>query len=187
MGKCPSLNNTSGELWQCFMIGNKEPLKPLPGEPQGTKDHKHHSIFFLIKKNLDIFWLCRMACGILVPWPGIEPVSAALEAWSLHHWTARKSYHSISTDVFWIPLISTSVVNLSWLPHLPPCAVNSSPVGNTLPCRGWRLNIIWAHYGGKKALLHFLSAMLGVRVGWHLFLFTVSNRVGGDGWACWPL
>ena len=117
-----------------------------------------------------------MACGILVPWSRIEPVSPALEAWSLYHWTARKSYLSISTNVFWIPIISTSVVSLFGLPHLPPCAVNSSPVGNTLPCRGWRLNIIWACYGKKKKTLHhFLSAMLGVRAGWHLFLSTVSQ------------
>ena len=31
-----------------------------------------------------------MACGILVPWPGIEPMSLALEAWSLNHWTTRE-------------------------------------------------------------------------------------------------
>lgn len=117
-----------------------------------------------------------MACGILVPWSRIESVSPALEAWSLYHWTASKSYHSISTNVFWIPIISTSVVSLFGLPHLPPCAMNSSPVGNTLPCRGWGLNIIWACYEKKKkALHHFLSAMLGVRAGWHLFLSTVSQ------------
>ena len=28
--------------------------------------------------------------GILVPWPGINPTSPALEAWSLNHWTARE-------------------------------------------------------------------------------------------------
>ena len=28
-----------------------------------------------------------MACGILVPRPGIEPVSPALEAQNLNHWT----------------------------------------------------------------------------------------------------
>ena len=31
-----------------------------------------------------------MACGILVPQPGIKPVIPALEAWSLNHWTARE-------------------------------------------------------------------------------------------------
>ena len=36
------------------------------------------------------FWLHRVACGILVPGPGIEPAPPALEAQSLHHWTARE-------------------------------------------------------------------------------------------------
>ena len=30
------------------------------------------------------------ACGILVPQPGIEIVSPALEVWSLNPWTAKK-------------------------------------------------------------------------------------------------
>ena len=30
------------------------------------------------------------SCGILVPWPGIEPMPPALGAWSLNHWTARE-------------------------------------------------------------------------------------------------
>ena len=29
-------------------------------------------------------------CGILVPWPGIKPVSSALQIWSLNHWTTRE-------------------------------------------------------------------------------------------------
>ena len=31
-----------------------------------------------------------MACRILVPRPGIEPVPPAVEAGSLNHWTARE-------------------------------------------------------------------------------------------------
>ena len=31
-----------------------------------------------------------MACGILVSPPGPEPMSLALEVWSLNHWTARE-------------------------------------------------------------------------------------------------
>ena len=37
-----------------------------------------------------VFWLRCMACGILVPRPGIKPVSPALEAWSFNHWTTRE-------------------------------------------------------------------------------------------------
>ena len=29
-------------------------------------------------------------CGILVPWPGIEPVAPAVQAWSPNDWTARE-------------------------------------------------------------------------------------------------
>ena len=46
---------------------------------------KEFLIFFIF-----IFWPHCKACGILVPWPGIEPTPTALEAWSLNHWTARE-------------------------------------------------------------------------------------------------
>ena len=36
------------------------------------------------------FWSCFTACGISVPWPGIEPVPPAVEAQSLNHWTTRE-------------------------------------------------------------------------------------------------
>ena len=35
------------------------------------------------------FWLCSVACGILVPWPGIRPVSPEMEMWNRNHWTTR--------------------------------------------------------------------------------------------------
>ena len=31
-----------------------------------------------------------MACGILVPWPGIEPGATVVKALSPNHWTARE-------------------------------------------------------------------------------------------------
>ena len=34
--------------------------------------------------------LHSVACRILVPRPGIEPVPPAVEGWSLNHWTARE-------------------------------------------------------------------------------------------------
>ena len=36
------------------------------------------------------FWPHCTTCGILVPRPGIEPTSSAVEARSLKHWTARE-------------------------------------------------------------------------------------------------
>ena len=44
----------------------------------------------LILFHFILFHFFGRACGILVPWPGIEPASPALEAWSLNHWTARE-------------------------------------------------------------------------------------------------
>ena len=31
-----------------------------------------------------------MACGILVPRPGIEPAPPAVKEWNLNHWTIRE-------------------------------------------------------------------------------------------------
>ena len=39
---------------------------------------------------LVFFWPCHVARGILVPWPGIEPVSPELGTQSLNHWTTRE-------------------------------------------------------------------------------------------------
>ena len=36
------------------------------------------------------FWPSHMACGILVPWPGIKHVPPALEGWSVIYWVARE-------------------------------------------------------------------------------------------------
>ena len=51
------------------------------------------SIFAIILKTLFFFFFLRLhcvACGLLVPQPGIEPVSPALGAWSANHWTTRE-------------------------------------------------------------------------------------------------
>ena len=48
------------------------------------------AIFFLSKKN---FWPHHGACRILVLRPGIEPMTPAVEGWSLNHGTAREVLH----------------------------------------------------------------------------------------------
>ena len=55
-----------------------------------------------------ILWPHHVACGILFPWPGIDPVLPALEAWSLNHWTREVPavftmgilLESVSADLF---------------------------------------------------------------------------------------
>ena len=37
-----------------------------------------------------VFWLHHVACGILAPWPGIEPMPPAVEERSPNHWTAKE-------------------------------------------------------------------------------------------------
>ena len=41
-----------------------------------------------------------MACGILAPRPGIEPMPPAVEAWSLNHWTNREAPRGMIIDPF---------------------------------------------------------------------------------------
>ena len=54
---------------------------------------------FLFFSFLFFFWLCCMACGILVPQPGIEPMPPALEAQSFNHWTAREVPGNVNLGV----------------------------------------------------------------------------------------
>ena len=61
---------------------------------ENSSDHNRPiGLFFLklfIYLFVIIFWPHRTACEILVPPPGIEPMSPAVEAQSLNHWTARE-------------------------------------------------------------------------------------------------
>ena len=45
-----------------------------------------------------MFWLHHTACGILVPQPGIETASPALEVQSLKHWTIRDASPFLTLD-----------------------------------------------------------------------------------------
>ena len=36
------------------------------------------------------FWSCLETCGILVPWPRIEPATSALKVQILNHWITRE-------------------------------------------------------------------------------------------------
>ena len=44
----------------------------------------------LLKLKFSFSWPCYVACGILVPRPGVEPTPPALEAQSFNHWTAKE-------------------------------------------------------------------------------------------------
>ena len=55
------------------------------------KDAAQSWNFSLFKKFKIFSWPHHKSCGILVPQPGIEPVSSAVEAQSLNHWTTREA------------------------------------------------------------------------------------------------
>ena len=38
----------------------------------------------------EVFWSYCLVCGLLAPWPGIKPVTPALEAQSFNHWTSKE-------------------------------------------------------------------------------------------------
>ena len=49
-----------------------------------------NNIIFKGSSFFFFFWPCCMACGILVPQPGIEHRPLAVRAWNPNHWTARE-------------------------------------------------------------------------------------------------
>ena len=50
----------------------------------------------IISKHSSFFWPCCVPCGILIPWPRIEPVPPAMEVESLNHWITKKVHISLS-------------------------------------------------------------------------------------------
>ena len=62
-------------------------------------DEAHPHCF---SKSINLFyfiWPCPETCRILVPQPGIKPVSLEVATQSPNHWTARKFPKSISLNV----------------------------------------------------------------------------------------
>ena len=83
----PGESRGRGSLVGCRLWGRTE-----SDTTEATQQQQQHWIFFFLIKThthtTTFFWLRCIACGILVPWPRIEPMSPALEAQSLNHWTA---------------------------------------------------------------------------------------------------
>ena len=62
-----------------------------------------HILAQFVYLYLFIFTFWHVACGILVPWPGIEPMPPALGAQNLNHWTTREVQHYFFflNSLFW--------------------------------------------------------------------------------------
>ena len=55
--------------------------------PRAKASGCHH---FCVSFSFFFFGCAIKACGILVPWSGIEPMTPVVEAGSLNHWTTRE-------------------------------------------------------------------------------------------------
>ena len=58
----------------------------------------------LFNKNFFFSWPRCVACGILVPQPGIKPVPPAVEVQSLNHWTTREVPQQTLSDSDAVPI-----------------------------------------------------------------------------------
>ena len=103
MGLIPESGRSPGE-------GHGNPLQysclenPIAGySPKGHKEADmteciltHHCplrVSFPFFFSLSLSFFVVAACKVLVPQPGIEPKTPAVETQSLNHWTARKIPH----------------------------------------------------------------------------------------------
>ena len=56
------------------------------------------------------FWPCLVACGILVPWSGMEPMVLAFGARNLNHWTTGEIPKQILMCIYFLLLCKAHVV-----------------------------------------------------------------------------
>ena len=81
----PDPSTRASDQWLVGM--GQRRLGPLP--KYGINSELQFSFIFF-SKFLYTFCPNPTTCGILVPWPGIESMLPALEAWSLNNWTTRE-------------------------------------------------------------------------------------------------
>ena len=62
-------------------------MKEIGLDQSQTLENDFSFYFFRVKKN---FFFGHVACGILVPRPGIKPRAPAVRALGPNHWTARE-------------------------------------------------------------------------------------------------
>ena len=78
-----------GHSWNCDPFSETQKLKcdlTICNKESGFIVIFSFKLFFYFFK----IWLCCVACGILVPWPGIEPAPSAVKVRSPNHWTSRE-------------------------------------------------------------------------------------------------
>ena len=85
------------------------------------------------------FWLHCVACGILVPRPGVEPMPSAVKSLSPNHWTSREFPMDLQLTKEWIFLFCLWSVQY----HLHP----SPGVLSDFHGQSWELHV-------PKSFLH---------------------------------
>ena len=83
--------------------------------------------------SLSFFFLAvpYTVCGILVPWPGIEPTPPAVEAWIFNHWTTSEVSVCILFEM-WVWIWNNSSFSKSFI-FFGSCLLCSHPVSNSSP------------------------------------------------------
>ena len=86
---------STGVGCHCLLRGKTlgNPFSPLPQSGSFLHGQRRMISLFHLFILFLIFWLCPMACGILVPRPGIKPVLPVLAVWPLNPWTTRDVPH----------------------------------------------------------------------------------------------
>ena len=79
------------------------------------------------------FWQCHVACGILFPWPGIEPISPALALQSLNHWTTS----DVREDCSWDSGVAVQSFGIASPVQLPLASVKTQSQEAASPSRKW--------------------------------------------------
>ena len=105
---------------------------------------QHIQIWRLSQINI-YFCLCPVAYGILVPWPGIEPLPPGLGMQSLRHWTTREvplpqilklNYFFTLGQLLYAAIFSSASTFDNWW-----CAWNTTSGGELFPAIGEILGI----------------------------------------------
>ena len=91
-----------------------------------------------------IFWLCFLACGILVLLPGVELVPPAVKAQNLNHWTTRKSqnhlncYHTFSLKSSLLTMDFKATISVTDGHCWSHTDIYPSPAQREMLCLEWR-------------------------------------------------
>ena len=71
---------------------------------------------------LSFFWLCSLACRILVPWTGIKPGPLAVKGWNPNHWTTREFPAQF---LIWLFFLILSCMSCLYILEINPLLVAS--------------------------------------------------------------